>query len=80
VGSILLTWKPDVVLIAATMSYHLAEVRRVIAAIREAPVSIKPVVIAGGRPFDVSPELWRKVGADLPGGAFTEAIRLAQTI
>ncbi len=80
VERVLQTWLPDAVLVSATMSYHLAEVRSVISAIRATSAPIKPVVVAGGRPFEVSPGLWRKVGADLPGGSCSEAIRLAQTI
>jgi MerR family transcriptional regulator, light-induced transcriptional regulator len=80
VEGVLQTWRPDAVLVSATMIYHLVEVRNVISAIRAASVPNKPVVVAGGRPFEISPGLWRKVGADLPGGSCPEAIRLAQTI
>jgi MerR family transcriptional regulator, light-induced transcriptional regulator len=80
VEEVLQTWLPDVVLVSATMIYHLAEVRSVISAIRAASLSSKPIVLAGGRPFEISPELWRKVGADLPSGSCSEVIRVTQTI
>jgi len=31
-------------------------------------------------PFEISPDLWRKVGADLPSGTCVDVHRLAQAI
>jgi methanogenic corrinoid protein MtbC1 len=65
IENMLLTWKPDVVAISATMTYHLTEVKGAIEAIRRAKVPQQPKILVGGRPFLICPDLWKRVGADL---------------
>jgi len=78
--SALLAYDPKVVLISATMIYHLSEVRKAIAVIRNSSPGIMPLILAGGHPFELSPRLWRKVGADAPPGDYTTINQLAQDI
>lgn len=54
--------RAHVVALSATMTFHVSKVTEMIAALRaqEAPVH----VLVGGYPFNISPDLWRKVGAD----------------
>jgi methanogenic corrinoid protein MtbC1 len=62
--SILRNWQPKVVAISATMTFHLADVIKAIAAVRQADVEKQPHILVGGRPFKICPDLWRLVGAD----------------
>jgi MerR family transcriptional regulator, light-induced transcriptional regulator len=64
VASILVSWKPDVMGLSATMVYNLPEVEAVVKAVREAGELKQPKILVGGRPFRLSPELWKKLGAD----------------
>lgn len=79
IPQILLNWAPNVLIVSATMPYHLPESRRIAAAVRTA-ASSPPMIIVGGRPFDLCPDLWRKVGADGHGRNFTETVHLANTL
>ena len=64
VASILASWKPDVVGLSATMVYNLPEVEAVVKAVRESVELKQPKILVGGRPFRLSPGLWKKLGAD----------------
>jgi MerR family transcriptional regulator, light-induced transcriptional regulator len=74
IEDMLLTWKPDVVAISATMTYHLKEVKAAIEAIRKANVPQTPKILVGGRPFLVCADLWKRVGADLSAQSCSEAM------
>lgn len=51
-----------VLALSATMTFHVSKVMEMIAALRAQALPIR--VIVGGYPFNLSPDLWRKVGAD----------------
>lgn len=57
-------FKPDVLGISATMTYHIHYVTELIEAISEEFGENKPKIIVGGYPFIVDNELWKSVGAD----------------
>ncbi len=55
--------RADLLALSATMTFHVSRVRDLIALVR-AGGSSRPRVLVGGYPFNISPGLWRKVGAD----------------
>jgi methanogenic corrinoid protein MtbC1 len=70
----------DVLAISATLTPHVRQVADLIAAVRASEECRDVVVLAGGYPFNVSPGLWRKIGAD--GGArdAAEAVETAKRL
>jgi trimethylamine corrinoid protein len=66
--------KPRVLLISTLMLPAALRVREVVD--RLALPAPRPVVIVGGAPFRLDPELWREVGADAVGRNSAEAIAL----
>jgi methanogenic corrinoid protein MtbC1 len=54
--------KVDVLAISTTITIHLGQVTDLIARVRSSGSPVK--ILVGGYPFNVSPELWRSVGAD----------------
>jgi MerR family transcriptional regulator, light-induced transcriptional regulator len=49
--------------LSATMTFHVSEVTNIIGSLR-AGENAAARVLVGGYPFNLSPDLWRKVGAD----------------
>jgi methanogenic corrinoid protein MtbC1 len=66
--------KPRVLLISTLMLPAALRVREVVNQL--ALPGSPPVVIVGGAPFRLDPELWREVGADATGRNSAEAIEL----
>src|SRR5205085_3710794 len=56
--------RPDLLLVSATMAFHLPGVEQLIALVRASEAGQGVKVMVGGYPFNVDPELWRRVGAD----------------
>ncbi|MFO7641622.1 MAG: cobalamin-dependent protein [Candidatus Competibacteraceae bacterium] len=54
----------DVLGISATITYHVSEVERLIQAVRADPACRDVLVLVGGYPFNLAPDLWRRIGAD----------------
>jgi methanogenic corrinoid protein MtbC1 len=52
----------DILAVSATMTFHVEQVRDLIAAARRS--GLKARVMVGGYPFNIAGELWRSVGAD----------------
>lgn len=67
----------EVLAISATISYHVEAVRDLIQAVRQNPAVARVRILAGGYPFNLDPELWRKVGADGSAADAQQAIVLA---
>lgn len=72
--------RADVLAVSATMTFHIRAVENLIAAVR-ASEDLKAVkILVGGYPFNVEPELWKRVGADAyaadASGAVAAASRL----
>ena len=56
--------KPDVVGISATITPHIGKVASVIAALRATPDCREVIILVGGHPFNVAPNLWKQIHAD----------------
>jgi methanogenic corrinoid protein MtbC1 len=56
--------KPDLLLVSATMTFHLRAVSDLIRAVRKTDHGDRVKVLVGGYPFIVDPVLWHKMGAD----------------
>lgn len=72
--------RPQVLAVSATMSYHVGNVRRLIAQVRELPDVAATKILVGGWCFRAVPTLWKEVGADGfasdAGGAVDAALAL----
>lgn len=53
----------DILALSATMTFHVSQVSEIISGLRDLP-AVSTQVLVGGYPFNLSPDLWRKVGAD----------------
>lgn len=72
--------KATVLGISATITYHVRTVAEMIAAVRASPDCAGVRILVGGFPFNLDPELWRKVGADGHAPDADAAIALAQSL
>jgi signal transduction histidine kinase/ActR/RegA family two-component response regulator len=69
--------RPDLLLISVTMAFHMPRVEQLIALVRSSEAGKAIKVMVGGHPFNVDPELWRRVGADGHAGDAREALGVA---
>jgi len=67
----------DLLMISATMTFHVRAVRELIAAVRRSHPDGKVKIMVGGYPFNVERELWRDVGADVYSSDALEAVSMA---
>jgi MerR family transcriptional regulator, light-induced transcriptional regulator len=70
----------DVLAVSATISYHVEAVRDLISAVRQHPAAGGVKILAGGYPFNLDPDVWRKVGADGSASDAQQAIALANQL
>jgi MerR family transcriptional regulator, light-induced transcriptional regulator len=70
----------DLLAISATISYHVAPVRKLIEAVRKEPRCPTVAILVGGHPFNLDPDLWRKVGADGCACDADQAISVANSL
>jgi MerR family transcriptional regulator, light-induced transcriptional regulator len=54
----------DVLALSATMTFHVPVVERLIAEIRQSQITPPVKIMVGGYPFNLAPELWKRVDAD----------------
>jgi MerR family transcriptional regulator, light-induced transcriptional regulator len=54
--------RSDILAVSASMTFHIAAVREVIAAVRLASPEVR--ILVGGYAFKIAPNLWLEVGAD----------------
>lgn len=54
----------QVLAVSATIGYHLPAVQALIDAVRQSPRCAGVRILVGGYPFNLDPDLWRKLGAD----------------
>ena len=67
----------DVLAVSATMTFHIRAVENLIAAVR-ASEDLKAVkIMVGGYPFNIEPELWKRVGADAYAADASDAVTKA---
>jgi len=55
---------PDIIGLSATITFNLKNLKELIRAIRAEKLKINSKILVGGYPFNTSPDLWKKVGAD----------------
>jgi len=70
----------DVLALSATMTYHVSKVTDIITSLRESGVSPRTRILVGGYPFNVSTELWKRIGADGYAPDAETAISVAERI
>ena len=68
----------QVLAVSATLGFHVAAVQDLIAQVRADTRFEHVRVLVGGYPFNLSPGLWRDIGADGHASSADEAISLAQ--
>ncbi len=68
----------QVLAVSATMTFHLRAVEDLIGAARAAARTRDVKVLVGGYPFNVEPELWRRVGADACAADASGAVAAAE--
>lgn len=56
--------KADLLLVSATMTYHVRAIADLISAIRRDSRIAHTKIMVGGYPFNAAPELWTTIGAD----------------
>ncbi|MEO5931182.1 MAG: cobalamin-dependent protein [Candidatus Kapaibacterium sp.] len=66
--------------VSATITFHVAEVAALIAAIRRDERCRDVKVMVGGYPFNVEPGLWRGIGADACARDARESVRTAMLL
>lgn len=71
------TQKAELLCLSATMTYHVKQVQEIVQAVRSQPSLQGVKVLVGGYPFQISPELWKQVGADGCGVDAEAAVKLA---
>jgi signal transduction histidine kinase len=72
--------RADVLAVSATLPSHVSAVARLIAAVRESPAGARTRILVGGYPFNVDPDLWRRVGADAYALDAREAVAVAERL
>jgi MerR family transcriptional regulator, light-induced transcriptional regulator len=70
----------DVLALSATMTFHVTAVERLIAEIRRSQVRQPTKILVGGYPFNLAPELWKRVDADAWAPDAAQAIAVADRL
>jgi len=71
---------PDLIAIAATMTYHVDAIRSLIGCLRAEPGLAGVPVLVGGRPFLIAADLWKEIGADGSALDALEAVALGNRL
>jgi methanogenic corrinoid protein MtbC1 len=71
--------RADVLAVSATMAFHVRPVADLIAAVRSR-LGDGVKVLVGGYPFNVDPDLWKRIGADGSARDAMQAIELAERL
>jgi len=72
--------KAEVLGIGTTITYHIAEAEKLIRAVRSDPACRGVKILVGGYPFNVEPDLAKKIGADGSAANAQLAIALANEL
>ena len=70
----------DVVAISATMTIHLDAVSALMQSVRATPAGRRAKILCGGYPFNISPDLWRRMGADASAPDGRRAVQVAEAL
>ncbi len=71
------TRQPDVLGISATITMHVSDVRALIKQVRASDAGENVKILVGGYPFNVAPDLWRRVDADGHASDAQQAVAIA---
>jgi methanogenic corrinoid protein MtbC1 len=66
----------DIIAISATITFNIPMVTELISTLRSSDVGDRIKILVGGRPFNIAPDLWMKVGAD---GYAPDALKAVDT-
>ena len=69
-----------ILLLSATMTYHMERLQRLISLVRSDPDTERVKILVGGRPFTVDESLWEKIGADGYSKDMKEAIDMVASL
>jgi len=72
--------KPELIAVSATMYLSVDSVARLIRAMRGEPSMGDLKILVGGRPFNLDPELWKRVGADGCARSAVDAVAAAKRL
>lgn len=72
--------KASLLCLSATMAYNLSGIESVITRVRETFPEGAIRILVGGGPFNVSPDLWRRIGADGSARDAPGALEIAATL
>jgi methanogenic corrinoid protein MtbC1 len=72
--------KPDIVLLSATMTYHVKIISEIIQKIRAKQDLNLVKIMVGGYPFKIAQKLWQKVGADGFAESAAKALEVAEQL
>jgi len=72
--------RADVLAISATITHYVADVERLIGLVRRQPDCAGLKIIVGGFPFNQTPGLWQRVGADGSAADAETAVALANRL
>jgi methanogenic corrinoid protein MtbC1 len=70
----------DILAISATMTFHVGQVEQLIDTLRASDIGRNTQIMVGGYPFNLSPGLWRHVGADGFAANAQDAIQQANEL
>jgi methanogenic corrinoid protein MtbC1 len=73
-------YKPNIIAISATISYHLSEVEELIKLIRKKEEFNSIKIIVGGRPFNENTNLYKVLGADGYAKDAQDAVKLCEEL
>jgi methanogenic corrinoid protein MtbC1 len=72
--------KAQLLAVSATMTFHINAVRRLVDAIRADAAVSRTIIIVGGYPFNLAPDLWKEIGADGHAIDAEAALRIAHEL
>jgi len=75
----LIEHRVDLLALSASSPMHVRSIGEVIDQLRQPPTQDVKVIV-GGYPFNVAPELWRKLGADGSAASAAEAVKLGNRL
>jgi methanogenic corrinoid protein MtbC1 len=70
----------NVLCLSVTMTSHIAVASDIVAAVRAQEALTNLRIIVGGMPFNIEPELWRRIGADGHARDAASAVELARRL
>ena len=72
--------RADLLSISVTIPTFLDQARKLISKIRQHPDLKKTIILAGGYPFIVAPDLYKKIGADGTAKSAKESVEIARKL